>query len=33
VEITMLAKLCDYLVGLAIAIGLAKAIDYWWFFQ
>ena len=29
----MLAKVLDYLLGLSIAIGLAKAIDYWWFFQ
>lgn len=29
----MLARVIDYLIGLAIAIGLAKAIDYWFFFQ
>lgn len=29
----MLAKVLDYALVLAIAIGLAKALDYWWFFQ
>jgi hypothetical protein len=29
----MLAKVLDYAIALAIAIGLAKALDYWWFFQ
>lgn len=29
----MFAKLLDYAIGLAIALALAKALDYWVFFQ
>lgn len=26
-------RLLDYTLALAIAVGLALALDYWWFFQ
>jgi len=26
-------KLLDYTLALAIAVGLALALDYWWFLQ
>jgi hypothetical protein len=29
----MSSKALDYLVALAIAAGLALALDYWWFFS
>jgi hypothetical protein len=26
-------RLLDYILALAIGVGLALALDYWWFFQ
>ena len=29
----MFARILDFTLAIAIAVGLAKALDYWWFFQ